>query len=198
MCSARPRTAHGKTQGPNLLTFLLDSQSCIIDRETASRLRLGPGSIIGTSKGPFRILSTFPSPSPEPLMVTDISHAQRIFRLSGHIDRVDLVLSDEKAFRTRFGNGFRIQSVREKERLYSGMLDAFRLNLEALSLIALFVGVFLIYNTTMFSVISRRKDAGILRSPGGEPAGDRHSPFSLRYSCSVCRAGSLEVFSGTS
>ena len=50
--------------------------------------------------------------------------------------------------------------------MYKGMLEAFRLNLEALSLIALFVGVFLIYNTTMFAVVSRRKDAGILRSLG--------------------------------
>jgi putative ABC transport system permease protein len=46
------------------------------------------------------------------------------------------------------------------------MLQAFRFNLEALSLLALFVGVFLIYNTAMFTVVSRRRDAGILRSLG--------------------------------
>ncbi len=46
------------------------------------------------------------------------------------------------------------------------MLGAFRLNLEALSLLALFVGVFLIYNTAMFAVVSRRRDTGILRSLG--------------------------------
>ncbi len=46
------------------------------------------------------------------------------------------------------------------------MLQAFRLNLEALSLLALFVGVFLIYNTAMFTVVSRRRDTGILRSLG--------------------------------
>ncbi len=46
------------------------------------------------------------------------------------------------------------------------MLQAFRLNLQALSLLALFVGIFLVYNTAMFAVVSRRKDAGILRSLG--------------------------------
>jgi putative ABC transport system permease protein len=46
------------------------------------------------------------------------------------------------------------------------MLGAFRLNLEALSLLALFVGVFLIYNTAMFAVVTRRRDTGILRSLG--------------------------------
>jgi len=54
---------------------------------------------------------------------------------------------------------------REKRDLL-GMLQAFRLNLEALSLLALFVGVFLIYNTAMFTVVSRRRDTGILRSLG--------------------------------
>src|SRR5208337_2911373 len=78
----------------------------------------------------------------------------------------DLVLGDESDFLVRHRQGFRIESVRQKERMYRGMLEAFRLNLEALSLIALFVGVFLIYNTTMFTVVSRRKDAGILRSLG--------------------------------
>jgi putative ABC transport system permease protein len=96
----------------------------------------------------------------------DIGHAQKLFGLVGRIDRVDMILKDEAAFRARHNQGFRIQSVKQKERMYAGMLAAFRLNLEALSLIALFVGVFLIYNTTMFSVISRRKDAGILRSLG--------------------------------
>lgn len=148
------------------LPFLFDSRSCLMDEQTASRLKLQPGSTVRTSKGPFRVLATFPSTSPEPLLVVDISHAQSLFRLPGKIDRIDLILNDEKGFRSRLGHGFRIQSIHEKERLYSGMLEAFRLNLEALSLIALFVGVFLIYNTTMFSVISRRRDAGILRSLG--------------------------------
>ena len=59
-----------------------------------------------------------------------------------------------------------IQSSRQRSETFSSMLGAFRLNLEALSLLALFVGVFLIYNTAMFAVVSRRRDTGILRSLG--------------------------------
>ncbi|MGD0231047.1 MAG: FtsX-like permease family protein, partial [Syntrophorhabdales bacterium] len=84
----------------------------------------------------------------------------------GRLDRVDLILVDEAAFISRYHEGWRVQSGRQKERIYAGMLRAFRLNLEALSLIALFVGVFLIYNTTMFAVASRRRDAAILVSLG--------------------------------
>jgi putative ABC transport system permease protein len=149
-----------------LLTFLLDRQAFLMDGTTASRLRLSPGALVTTSRGSLRLLGTFSSPSPEALILMDIGHAQRLFSLEGRLDRIDLVLENEPAFLSRLQRGFRIESVRQKERMYRGMLEAFRLNLEALSLIALFVGVFLIYNTTMFTVVSRRKDAGILRSLG--------------------------------
>jgi putative ABC transport system permease protein len=46
------------------------------------------------------------------------------------------------------------------------MLAGFRLNLTALSLVSLFVGVFLVYNTISASVIRRREEIGILRSIG--------------------------------
>jgi putative ABC transport system permease protein len=46
------------------------------------------------------------------------------------------------------------------------MTAAFRLNLTALSLLALVVGMFLIYNTMTFSVVQRRLLFGILRSLG--------------------------------
>ena len=46
------------------------------------------------------------------------------------------------------------------------MLYSFQLNLAAMSLIALFVGVFLIYNFSMFSVLSRRQDMSLLLTLG--------------------------------
>ncbi|MCU7493850.1 MAG: FtsX-like permease family protein [Ignavibacteria bacterium] len=46
------------------------------------------------------------------------------------------------------------------------MLKAFDINLTALSLLALIVGMFLIYNTMTFSVLQRRTYIGLLRSIG--------------------------------
>jgi putative ABC transport system permease protein len=46
------------------------------------------------------------------------------------------------------------------------MTSAFRVNLTALSLLALVVGLFLIYNTITFSVVQRRPLFGVLRSLG--------------------------------
>src|SRR6185295_7698148 len=46
------------------------------------------------------------------------------------------------------------------------MTRAFRLNLSALSLLALICGAFLIYNTMTFSVVQRRRLIGLLRALG--------------------------------
>ena len=37
-------------------------------------------------------------PPSEPLVLMDIAHAQRLFELSGEIDRVDLILTDDSGF----------------------------------------------------------------------------------------------------
>jgi putative ABC transport system permease protein len=148
------------------LSFLLREKSVLLDSELAAQLKLRPGDLLSTNRGDLRVVGTFPNPSSEPLILMDIAQAQRLFLLPGKVDRVDLILTDDAGFRSRWANGLRIQSGRQRERTMSDMLRAFRLNLQALSLLALFVGIFLVYNTAMFAVVSRRKDAGILRSLG--------------------------------
>ncbi len=150
----------------NLLSFLTEERSVFVDHRLKEDLGLTSEKMLETAKGALRVKGSFPNPSGEPLMIMDIGHAQTLYQLQGLVDRVDLILSDESDFRSRWDKGFLIQSSRQRSETFSGMLQAFRLNLEALSLLALFVGVFLVYNTAMFTVISRRRDAGILRSLG--------------------------------
>ncbi len=152
----------------NLLSFLTDERVVFVDHGLKKELGIASPQTIVTSKGPLHVKGSFPNPSGEPLMIMDIGHAQKIYELKGYVDRVDLVLLDESGFQSRWDKGFLVQSSRQRSETFSGMLQAFRLNLEALSLLALFVGVFLIYNTAMFAVISRRRDAGILRSLGAK------------------------------
>jgi putative ABC transport system permease protein len=150
------------------VNFLLNDRAVLMERGLAEELGLKPGGTVSTSRGDFQILGLFPNPSGEPVMLMDIAHAQQLFQLAGKVDRVDLILSDEAGFLSRWKEGFRVQSHGQRKETLVAMLAAFRLNLEALSLLALFVGVFLIYNTTTFAVVSRRRDAGILRSLGAQ------------------------------
>ncbi len=148
------------------LSFFLNEREALIDHNLKNELKINQNKVIQTEKGPINIRGSFPNPSGEPLIIMDIGNLQKLYKIEGYIDRVDLILSDEKDFISRWGKGFLIQSSRQRSETLSGMLRAYRLNLEALSLLALLVGVFLIYNTSMFAVVSRRRDAGILRSLG--------------------------------
>ena len=150
----------------NLLSFFIDEKAMFVDNDLKAELGIASDKIIETAKGPLHVKGSFPNPSGEPLVIMDIGQVQKLYQLQGYVDRVDLILSDESGFSSRWGKGFLIQSSRQRSETFSAMLQAFRLNLEALSLLALFVGVFLIYNTAMFTVVSRRRDTGILRSLG--------------------------------
>jgi len=156
-------------------SFLFDAGAVLVDENLAKSLNLSPGGILTTTQGPLRILHVFPNPSGEPLIIIDIGHAQEFFRMRGYVDRTDLVVTDEDGFRRRWSTGFTIESNTQKARTLSALLDAFKLNLQALSLFALFVGIFLIYNTAMFAVVNRRRDAGILLAIGASRAQVTHA-----------------------
>ncbi len=148
------------------LSFITNQRAVLIDSRLSERLGLQAGDGMETNRGTLEVAGTFSNPMGEPLLLMDIGHIQELFGLRGEIDRVDLVLTDEEGFRSRFNTGFIIQSGAQRKSSLNEMLRAFRLNLEALSLLALFVGVYLVYNTAMFAVVSRRRDAGILRALG--------------------------------
>lgn len=165
----RPQLAQGQLNRGDrskLVSFLTDRSAILIDTTLFQETGVKVDEQLQTARGPFRVLGVFPNPAGEPLVLMDIAHAQTLFQLNGYVDRVDLILKDGASFASRFGQGFHIESSSRRSGSLRTMLSAFRLNLEALSLLALFVGVFLIYNTAMFVVVSRRKDAGILRSLG--------------------------------
>ena len=147
-------------------SFLLDPGTILVDENVAKTENVKAGQDLMTAQGPLKVVDIFANPSGEPLVIMDIGHAQELFRMAGYIDRADLVVSDETGLRDRWSQGFVIESNRQKAQTLSSLLGAFKLNLQALSLLALFVGIFLIYNTAMFTVVSRRRDAGILLSIG--------------------------------
>lgn len=156
-------SADGDSQ---VMAFFLDEKAVLVDSLFALQRGLSKGQTLRTSHGDLKVLGEFRSPYGEPLIIMDISHAQSLFSMPGKIDRVDLILGHEESFSSRLPSGYLLRSAREQETSFTGMLSAFRLNLEALSLLALFVGMFLVYNTAMFAVISRRREAGILISLG--------------------------------
>lgn len=107
------------------------------------------------------------------LLVTDIATAQELLDRTGRLDRIDLIVAegDEGASVLRkvealLPPGATLSEAGGRTRTMLTMTRAFRLNLSALSLLALVVGMFLIYNATTFAVVQRRAMLGRLRALG--------------------------------
>jgi putative ABC transport system permease protein len=103
------------------------------------------------------------------LMLTDIATAQSLSGTGGKLTQIDLILPDNfdpTALSTALPAGTLLVTSELRSSQVAEMTAAFELNLTALSLLALVVGVFLIYNAMTFSVVQRRPLFGILRSIG--------------------------------
>lgn len=103
------------------------------------------------------------------LILMDIATAQSIVGQAGRISRVDLILPpdyDTAALLAALPDGAQLSTVSEEGSTIAQMTEAFDINLQALSLLALVVGGFLIYNTVTFNVVQRRPVIGTLRSLG--------------------------------
>jgi len=102
------------------------------------------------------------------LVLMDVGNAQKLLTRTDYLTRIDLILSEAevRALAERLPGGVRLQPATAQAETVAQLTAAFQLNLTALSLLALVVGMFLIYNTIMFSVVQRRREFGILRSLG--------------------------------
>jgi putative ABC transport system permease protein len=113
------------------------------------------------------------------LILADIATVQELTGRLGRLDHIDLILRDEdreglRSLRDLLPPDVQIVPVAARSGAIAQMTAAFRINLTALSLLALVVGMFLIYNSMTFSVVQRRPIFGTLRCLGvtrGEIAG---------------------------
>jgi len=103
------------------------------------------------------------------LLFADIATAQEILGQVGRLSYVDAIAQspDEvEAIAAALPAGLKLETAEAQKNAVQQMTAAFELNLTALSLLALVVGMFLIYNTVTFSVVQRRPLFGILRCVG--------------------------------
>ncbi len=105
------------------------------------------------------------------LLLVDIASAQSILELHGHLSYVDLILdaAGEAWVRQRIPAGVQLQTVAEQAQGVKRLSAAFELNLTAMSLLAMLVGMFLIFNAMTFSMVQRRNLFGRLRTLGVTP-----------------------------
>jgi putative ABC transport system permease protein len=162
-----------------LNAFIAEPGTILMSQTLATRFGIKPGDSItlrpGNQRVDVRIVGLLRADDKasqealDDLLLTDIATAQEIVGRPGVISRIDLILAedyDTSPIETMLPSGATLLSSREANGTLEQMTAAFELNLQALSLLALVVGVFLIYNTVTFSVVQRRPIIGTLRALG--------------------------------
>jgi putative ABC transport system permease protein len=112
------------------------------------------------------------------LLLTDISQAQEWLGLIGKLSRIDVRVPSgaegERALgemRRALPAGVELRQALRRAQQNLDMTAAFTTNLQAMSLLALLVGIFLIYSAISFAVVQRRRVIGVLRALGATRSG---------------------------
>jgi putative ABC transport system permease protein len=164
----------------SLNALLVEPGTALLAESTAQQAGLRVGSqlelLVGSERRELRVVGLL-RPSDdlsrralENLIITDIATAQETLGMLGRLSRIDLILPVETQYAASLQAMLPPNATLARPAARSAALEqmtrAFALNLSALSLLALVVGMFLIYNTTTFSVVQRRTLFGTLRCIG--------------------------------
>ena len=143
----------------------------------ALRLQVNGQERTATVRFLMRLVDTAAGKGNSRVGALDIGWAQELFGRQGKLSSVQLLLDrprEAAAKATELAKlvpaDVTISPPGQRSGQVERMLAGFELNLGALSLISLLVGMFLIYNTIAASVVRRRMETGIMRALGASRA----------------------------
>ncbi len=164
------------------LVFLAQPDSIILTREFADENHLSVDSRIALStmdgERPFTVRGIMKSSGLATayggsLAIMDIYAAQRMFGRGRHFDRIDLAVAPgrtiaecQQQLRALLGPGLQIDPPSGRGQQFEAILSAYSMMVDISSLFALFIGMFIIYNSFAIAVTQRRSEIGILRALG--------------------------------
>ncbi|MBK8816895.1 MAG: ABC transporter permease [Methylococcaceae bacterium] len=167
---------------PELLTRLMtEPNSILLSEKTAQRLQLHLNDKLSvvTVQGEqqLNIIGLLPGNDAvseqvlAKLIITDIATAQEVLGLFGRLSSIEVGLVNDvsktlAAIRSVLPGNVLLVSLDSQEQSLREMTRAFSINLKALGLLSLLIGIFLIYNTMTFLVMQRRRLIGSLRLLG--------------------------------
>lgn len=159
--------------------LLTEPGAVFMSGATAAQLGLDPDrrmTVISDGKRyPAVLAGTIRDGSPrrlDDLIIADISVAQHWLGMRGRLSRIDVREPDDSdgalgaSIRALLPPDAQLLETARRTRTVTELSSAFTTNLTAMSLLALLVGVFLIYNSVGFAVLQRRGLIGILRAHG--------------------------------
>ena len=164
------------------LVFLARPDSLIISKEFADRNHIASGGTLtlGTVEGDkaFTVRGIMKSSGLTSafggnLAIMDIYAAQKMFGRGQSFDRIDLAVKEgstiadtQRELRALLGPGFDVDPPSGRGQQFEAMLSAYSMGVGISSLFALFIGMFIIYNSFAIAVTQRRSEIGVLRALG--------------------------------
>ncbi len=164
------------------LVFLAQADSLIVTKTFAEKnglqinsrmpMRTMQGDLVFTVRGimkPGGLASAFGGD----LAIMDIYAAQKFFGRGRKFDRIDLALQDDVTLaegtaklRALLGPGYEVDPPSSRGEQFEQTSRIYSLASNITSIFALFIGMFIIYNTFAIAVTQRRSEIGILRALG--------------------------------
>jgi putative ABC transport system permease protein len=164
------------------LVFLAQPDSIILSKEFADKnhITVGGRLALGTVEGEKQFTvrgvmksSGLTSAFGGNLAVMDIYAAQHMFGRGRSFDRIDLAVTEGRTLKDAeqelsglLGPGFQVDPPSGRGQQFEAMLAAYSMMVSISSLFALFIGMFIIYNSFAIAVTQRRSEIGILRALG--------------------------------
>jgi putative ABC transport system permease protein len=158
--------------------FLTEPGQVVLVKSLADRLGVSTGSnlklAVGDGRAEVHVVAVI-SPTGvaasqlSDVIIADLATAQELTGLIGKLDRIDTVLNDPsqvKELADVLPPGLVLRSTQQQSQSLGQLIQSYRLNLNALSLMASFVAVFIVYNSMLISVQQRASSLGILRCLG--------------------------------
>ncbi len=168
------------------LVFLAQPDSLIVTREFAARNRLAIGSRLSlmTMEGPKEFVvrgimrpGGFGRAFGGNVAVMDVYAAQKMLGRGRRFDRIDVGVREgipvercRQALQAALGPGFEVEPPGARGQHFESMLRGYTVTMNISSLFALFIGMFMIYNSFQIAVSERRNEIGILRALGATQA----------------------------
>ncbi|MCX6606592.1 MAG: FtsX-like permease family protein [Acidobacteria bacterium] len=164
------------------LVFLAQPDSIMITREFAAENDLKSNSelTLNSMDGPKKFIvrgimksSGLTTAFGGNLAIMDVYAAQKIFGRGRRFDRIDVAVQeglDPAAVQVKLekvlGSGFQVEPPSSRAKQFESLSSVYGMLANITSLFALFIGMFLIYNSFAIAVTQRRSEIGILRALG--------------------------------
>lgn len=168
---------------PDPLMFLARADSILLSKKMADRegIRIDQAIKVQTVRGirTFYVRGLLNPDGPAgasggDVAVMDVYAVQKMFGKEGKIDRVDMSFLPggsldvmKERIQAALPEGYYVDTPAGRTRQVENTTQRFRTSMGLVSFMALFVGMYLIYNTVAISVVQRRKEIGIIRALGG-------------------------------